>query len=148
MTTQLTRCPQTASDGREKARGGHGAKAAAVREQAITALLVEPNIQKAASRVGVSYRSLRRWIAEDSEFRADLEAARRANFQNAMDRIQAGSERAVLTLEALLTARQPPSVRLGAARTILELGLHRHDAESIVKRLSEVEAMLRERDSA
>ena len=38
------------------------------------------------------------------------------------------------TLEDLLSAAKHPSVRLGAARTIVELGLHQHDAETILRK--------------
>ena len=48
-----------AADGR-KNEAGHGAKTAAVREQAIVALLSEPTIAKAAARCGIGERTLHR----------------------------------------------------------------------------------------
>jgi hypothetical protein len=33
-------------------------------------------------------------------------------------------------------------VRLGAARTVAEIGMHQHDAEIIVRKLGEIEAAL------
>ena len=51
---------------------------------------------------------------------------------------------AVETLEDLVNARKHPSVRLGAARTIVELALHRHDSDTIMRKLSEVEAYQRD----
>lgn len=131
--------PQVTAGGSPSVTAGHGAKGAAIRERAIIALLNESTILLAARRSGISERTLRRWIAEDTPFQSALQAARRANFQNAMDRIQAGTERAVLTLEALLAAKQPPHVRLNAARTILEIGIQRHDADTILRRLRDLE---------
>jgi len=44
------------------------------------------------------------------------------------------------TLEELLGEKKHPNVRLGAARTVAELGIHQHDAETILKKLGEIEA--------
>lgn len=41
----------------------------------------------------------------------------------------------------------PPSVRLGAARTVAELGIHRDHAENILRKLGEIEALQRRADA-
>ena len=51
--------------------------------------------------------------------------------------------RAVDTLAALLGDEEPPAVRLGAARTVADIGLHQHDAETIVRKLDALEARQR-----
>jgi hypothetical protein len=132
--------PQKSADGREPALEGHGRKSAAVREQAILALLSERTLERAAVRCGVSERTLRRWLAEDAEFQAEHQAARTATFQAGMSRVQALTGRAVDTLEDLLDVKDAPSVRLGAARTIAELGIHQHEADTILRKLGEIEA--------
>jgi hypothetical protein len=38
-------------------------------------------------------------------------------------------------------------VRLGAARTVAELGIHRNDAETIMRKLGEIEALQRQADA-
>ena len=43
----------------------------------------------------------------------------------------------------LMRPGEPPGVRLGAARTVAELGIHRDDAENIMRRLDEIEAFQR-----
>ena len=106
------RRPQTTADER-KTRVGHGAKTAAVREQAILALLSEPTIGEAATRCGIGERTLQRWLTEDAAFQAEYEAARRATFKAAISRIPALTVRAVDTLAALLADKEPPAVRLG-----------------------------------
>ena len=51
--------------------------------------------------------------------------------------------RAVDTLAALLADKEPPALRLGAARTVADIGLHQYDAETILKKLDEIEARQR-----
>jgi hypothetical protein len=51
--------------------------------------------------------------------------------------------RAVDTLAALLGDKEPPAVRLGAARTVTDIGLHQYDAEMILKKLDDIEARQR-----
>jgi len=115
-----------------------------VREQAILALLSEPTIARAAARCGLGEKTLRRWLAEDA-FKAEYDAARRTIFQAAISRIPALTVRAVETLADLLGATNPPAVRLGAARTVAEIGMHQHDAETILKKLDDLEARQRRR---
>ncbi|PYR51469.1 MAG: hypothetical protein DMF89_06030 [Acidobacteria bacterium] len=131
-----------AADGRVK---GHGTKPAPVREQAILALLSERTLELAAARANVGDRTLRRWLTEDTKFQADYAAARKAASEAGMSRMQALTSRAVNTLEDLLGAKDHPTVRLGAARTLVEIGMHQHDAETIVRKLDEIEAVQRKR---
>jgi hypothetical protein len=56
-----------------------------------------------------------------------------------MSRLQALAGRAVDTLEELSGEKKHPSVRLGAARTVAELASHRHDAETLLSRIEELE---------
>jgi hypothetical protein len=109
------------------------------------ALLSERSIELAARRAGVGERTLRTWLSEDAEFKTAYETARQATFDAAMSRIQALVDKAVTTLEQLLTERKSPSTQLGAARTICELAIHRQDAIAILARLDEIEAGQRNR---
>ena len=137
--------PQVSSDVRAGGKPpGHGAKSAALRERAILALLSEKTLAAAATRSGVHERTLRRWIAEDEQFKQSLTAARQAAFEAGFSRVQALMSRAVDTLEDLLDAEKNPSVRLGAARTVAEMSIHQHDAETILKKLDEIEVRQRE----
>lgn len=138
---------QVSADVREKGATpkGHGAKHDARREEAILALLAEKSIHLAAERCGISERTLRRWLAEDEEFKAEYDAARRAIYKTGISRIQALTGKGVEALEELLDAKKFPAVRLGAARTIVELGIHQHDTETIMRKLDEIEAAQRGR---
>lgn len=134
--------PQTAAGGRKCSGKGHGSRSEAVRDNAILALLSERTITEAARRCGVGERTLRRWLTEPA-FKAGCDAARAEIFQNAMARIQVLVHRAVDTLADLLAARKHPAVRLGAARTVVEVGLHQHEATTILRKLAEIEAAQR-----
>jgi hypothetical protein len=48
-------------------------------------------------------------------------------------------------LEELLNAKKFPAVRLGAARTVVELGIHPHDTETSMRKLEDIEAQQRGR---
>jgi hypothetical protein len=64
---------------------------------------------------------MRRWLAEDADFRAAYDEARAALFQVAMSRVQ-----------ALL------------ARAVAELAIQQYDADIILRKLDEIEAVQRE----
>jgi hypothetical protein len=114
-----------------------------MRDQAILALLSEPTIGEAAARCGIAEKTLHRWLTDDAAFQAAFEAARQATFKAAISRIPALTVRAVDTLADLLADKEPPAVRLGAARTVADIGLHQYDAETIVRKLDEIEARQR-----
>src|SRR5688572_24353073 len=94
--------PQNASEGHKSE--GHGRKSAAARESAIVALLTTRTFQEAATAAGVGERTIRRWLTTDSTFQADYADARAAVFDAAIGRMRTLSERAVATLESLLTS--------------------------------------------
>ena len=48
----------------------------------------------------------------------------------------------------LMKRNMPPNVRLHAARIVAELGIHQHDADTILRRLDEIEGVQRRRDAA
>ena len=136
-STRTVRNPQVPADTRSK--GGHGAKSAAVRERAVVALLSEKTVTEAAAKAGVDESTLRRWMSDDEVFQAEYAGARTAAYQAGIYRAQALTGRAMDTLEALLDDEKHPNVRLGAARTVAEIGIHQHDAETILQKLDEIE---------
>ena len=138
LTTIHNGQPQAAAGSRRTASKGHGAKSDALRERAVIALLSSRTIALAAKEAGVGERTLRTWM-RDPQFQADLAAARRATFEAGMSRVQALAARAVGTLEDLLDCHEQPSARLGAARTLIELGVNRHDADTLLQRIADLE---------
>jgi len=101
--------------------GGKGAyEIAALKALIIAALLSERSLSAAARRAGVVERTIRQWLTEDMEFKAELVQARRAIFEAGVERAQALTGLAVETLCDLLGEKKCPAVRLGASRLLLE----------------------------
>lgn len=137
--------PQMSTDVR--GNGRCRVKGEAVRERAVLALLSEKTLARAARQCGLNEKTLRRWIANDEGFRRELSEARQAVFETGMSRVQAAAAHAVETLIMLMGPKVPPTVRLGAAKTVAELAIQRHDADTIMRRLDEVEACQRDHES-
>ena len=137
--------PQNAAGSRGKR--GHGRRSAAQRERAIVALLVEPTIVAAAEACGVHERTLREWLRTDGEFSAQLADARRQAFDAGMQKAQGLTSLAIDTLADLLGGSTPAPVRLGAARSLVEIGIHHVEAGEILKKLDAIEALHREAES-
>jgi len=106
-----------------------------LRDKAILALLSEKNIPAAAAKCRIGERTLHRWLTSDAAFQAEYSAARQAAFDAGIHRVQALTARAVDTLEELLGEKKYPSVRLAAARTVLDIGIHQHDDEIVLREL-------------
>jgi hypothetical protein len=115
------------------------------RETALLAPLNGQSVPEAASAVGIGGRTLRRWMTEDEEFRAQYDAARQTLFADGIARIEGLAPRAADVLGQLLSPDTPPNVRLGAVRLALEVALRERDAKTILKRLEEIEAELAQR---
>jgi hypothetical protein len=110
------------------------------------ALLSGKTFTAAARAAGVNEKTLRGWASQDEVFKRELADGRRTAFQAGMDRLQALSGKAIDTLSSLMEKDIASTVRLGAARTVVELGLHERDAELIARRLDELEALVREQE--
>lgn len=103
------------------------ASGATVRDAAITARVGETTV----------YRRLR-----EPEFRKQIGDARAELVAQAVARLAAASTDAVTTLTELLGSNAPPAVRLGAARSILELGLKLREHQELADRVAALEAQL------
>ncbi len=123
-------------DAKTRVSRGHGDKSR-FRERAIVALLSAPSVERAAKTAGMSRATLLRWM-QDEGFKADLTAARRALVAEAISRLQTMLTDATRTLHVLLTCRAP-TVRLGAARALVEFAFRAKDAEDFETRLDALE---------
>lgn len=95
-------------------------------EQAIAALMSEPTIVKAAQTVGVSDRTLRRWL-RDPSFAAEYDAAQLQFRQQSIALLSRLTTAAVATLGTIIRQGSPDSPnsekasdKVAACRTILE----------------------------
>jgi hypothetical protein len=118
---------------------GHGTKFARKKEEAVAALLVQRNLEDAARAVGVSPKTLLRWMKEP-EFDAAYRAARRAAFGQAVARLQQGASAAATTLlKTMIDPNTPASVRVRAAECVINHANKGIELEDIEARVSELE---------
>jgi hypothetical protein len=129
MTTEATRDSDSDAP-------GHGDKSR-LRERAIAALLSARSLDQAAKKAGLSKATLCRWM-QDPEFKAALRAARRNVVDATIGRLQAVTTEAVAALCAALTC-EAPTVRVSAARAILEFSFRSVELMDLEERLSALE---------
>jgi hypothetical protein len=97
-------------------------------------------LRDAADAVGIGERTAsRRWA--DAGFRRRVAHLRAEMVQRAMGKMADGMAEAADTLRQLLKA-EAESVRLGAARSILELGNKLRETVELADRIGELEAII------
>ena len=128
------------------------------KETAIVALLKCDKVVEAAETSGVSERSIYRWL-KDPEFKEEYRAARKRLVDLAVKKLQNVMAGAVDTLKEILDAKETKffqkdgkvederdviawGPRLGAAKTILEMGIRASELQDLEKRISELEERL------
>ena len=117
---------------------GHGAKFGRKKEDAIVALLTTRTVEEAARVVGVSTKTLLRWMKEP-EFDTAYRAAKRAAFGQSIARLHYLSSAAVTTLgKVMLEAGTPPATRVRAADSILDHTTKAIEIEGLEARLTEL----------
>jgi transposase-like protein len=116
-----------------------GEKLGRKKEAAILALLSQRNVEEAARAVGVTARTLYRWMKEP-EFDAAYRAARRAAFSQSTARLQQMCTAAVSTLgKIMVDANAPAASRVRAADSVLGHAAKAIEIEDIEVRVSELE---------
>jgi hypothetical protein len=118
---------------------GHGAKFDRKKEDAIVALLTTRTVEEAARGVGVSPKTLLRWMKEP-EFEAAYREARRAAFGQSVARLQQASSAAVSTLlKVMVDPTTPPATKVRAADSVLGHSAKAIEIEDIDARLTELD---------
>jgi hypothetical protein len=103
------------------------------------ALASGQTVRAAADATGIGERTAtRRWA--DPDFRRRVGELRGDMVQRALGRMADGMAEAAHVLRALLDASTPPAVRLGAARTLLELGTKLRESVELEARIAALEA--------
>ena len=95
------------------------------------------NVQEAARAAGVSERTVYRRLEHDT-FRRQLAEARAELIARAVGVLARLSTTAATTLAGLLKA-ESESVRLGAARSVLELAVKLRESEELERRIAALE---------
>ncbi len=118
---------------------GHGSKFERKKEEAITALLTQRNVEEAARSIGVDTKTLLRWMKEP-EFDSEYREARRSAFRQSVSRLQQASPAAVSTLlKVMVDSGTPASTKVRAAETILSHSAKAIELEDIEARLAALE---------
>jgi chloramphenicol 3-O-phosphotransferase len=107
-------------------------------------------LAQAARESGIGERTLRRWLAEDDEFRRSVEVARTEVLEEAIQAMRHATRSAVDTLRGVMEDQEAPaSARIAAARSILDrafdLGLAQRVAELEERMEREAESKSRAR---
>jgi hypothetical protein len=120
---------------------GHGEKLTRKQEQAVAALLTSRTVGQAARKVGISERTLRNWLADESFVRA-FRAARKRILDHTIAQLQGASGRAVKTLIRNLSCGKP-SAEIRAALGILDKGLVGAEIADLAAELEQIKASLK-----
>jgi hypothetical protein len=106
-------------------------------------LLSQPNQETAARSIGVSAKTLQRWLKEPS-FQEAYADARRAAFGQCLARLQQASSAAVLTLLRIMyDLNAPPATRVRAANDVLNLAIRAMEVEDVGERVTKLEQTLK-----
>lgn len=103
----------------------------------LTELVAGATRASAATKAGISTRTLDRWTAAPA-FRIELEAARRAAFTEGLAVLKGAAAKAVETLAALLNSKREAE-RRHAASEILSFAFRAHEAGELEARLAVLE---------
>ena len=102
-------------------------------------MLSQRNVEEAARSVGISARTLYRWMKEP-DFDAAYRAARRAAFSQSTARLQQMCAAAVSTLgKIMVDPNAPAASRVRAADSVLDHAAKAIEIEDIEARVSELE---------
>jgi hypothetical protein len=125
---------------------GHGEKKSRKLEDAIGALLAYPTITEAANSLGLSEKTLRRWL-RDPGFCARYRAARRQAMEQSIAAMQQASSHAVDALVRNLNCGVP-TAEISAARALLEHALDAGEVVDLAERIDALEARAAEQARA
>lgn len=112
-------------------------------EKALAALLACPSVADAAKQTGISAAVIYRWLNTHTIFQTAYTNARKSYLQNIIAGLQSAATASVETLHTIQgDASIAASVRVSAARTLLEMTFRAADAFDFDSRLREIETKL------
>lgn len=110
-------------------------------DQLLLSLATGATVEAAAAQAQVSESTVYRRLS-DPDFAERLTQMRSAMVRRAMDLLTTAAAQAVQTLVDLQDEKAPPTVRLGAARAVLELGSKLRTEGELAARLEAAERAL------
>jgi hypothetical protein len=100
-------------------------------------------LEAAAAKLNVSTSTVQRRL-KDPQFQQRLREVRAEMVTRATSMLTAAALEAVKTLLSLQAKESPPTVRLGAARAVLELGARLRESLELSERVAALEAQFRQ----
>ncbi|MGD9600160.1 MAG: hypothetical protein AB7P94_17985 [Steroidobacteraceae bacterium] len=109
-------------------------------ERAVTALMTEPTVAKAAVAAGVGERSIYRWLRDDATFMAAYRGARRDAFGAAAGVAQRLAPNALVVLAKIMNdTGANTSARVAAAAQVLKFGRDALELDDLAARVEALE---------
>jgi hypothetical protein len=109
------------------------------------ALAYGATVEQAARQAGMSRRTAQRRLA-DKAFKKQLREFTAEIVKRTTGMLTAASQESVKTLLRLHDSSNPPGLQLGAARSVLQLGMKRRESSEWEERLDELERHFAERN--
>jgi AcrR family transcriptional regulator len=129
----------------ETSSRGHGGRKARRIDLFIQALISHASVEDAAAAAKISSASAWRYL-QDKDVLTRLRETCRDTMQQSKALLQAASVEAVECLRGLLRDAENESVRVSAAKTLLEMGLRAIELDDIEDRIAKLEAIAKSRD--
>jgi hypothetical protein len=124
---------------------GHGEKFGRRKELAIASLLASGTLAEAAAKCRIAQSTLRRWL-ENREFSRRYQLERSRMLEGAVNTLRREATSAAETLATISSdTNAPPSARVSAARSLLELVLRAAELQDVEERIAALEQVMRER---
>ena len=115
------------------------------KQKALSALLLSPTVAAAAERAGIGYASLRRWLAEDPEFRQAYQDALAGLLEDAAAQAKQSLSPALSTLREISEDPSfPAAVRVQASRALLDAALKLTEITDVISRIEAIERSMKE----
>jgi hypothetical protein len=109
--------------------------------QLLLALACGATVEQAALKSGVTARTVYRRL-EDPSFRRRIQKTQREFVERTAGNLTAAANEAVKAFLDLVKPTSPPPVRLGAARSILEMGLKLRELANLEERVASLEEQM------
>jgi hypothetical protein len=113
--------------------------------QLLLALACGASVEIAAQKLGISQSTIRRRL-RDPKFTARLTQMRADMDVRVADQLTAASTEGARTMVELMKPGNPPSVRLGASKAVVELGLKTRENADLAVRMAELEQRLEKQE--
>ncbi|MFP5260889.1 MAG: transposase family protein [Blastocatellia bacterium] len=111
-------------------------------ELALSSLLSKPTMKEAAEAAGIGETTLWRWL-QIKGFHTAYMKARRESVKQGIARLQNATGEAVTVLQEIMSDKESPrSVRVTAAKAIIEYSIKAVEIEDLAQRVEELEAVM------